>query len=328
MENTNDPRTTLVRDKYFSMRPKPLERWLWGQKLSCSAERVFWFHWDEGQKNGTWCSQIPIRIVARETSLDAATVSRAYTALRTAGLLKRQDPGRDERNPFQQATALTEVFVPRELVKRLAAEPNRRGSCAAATRPQVPTVAPAVASNPQIPALTRAKSVAIFRKLSDAERHLFYVEQRARTTRMVFDPDTQLSLHEQSYVRQTLELLARAQPTRGSPAPRSAEPSQSRRLSVLQLAELRQRVIKAKGEGDARSVNELVREVTWSVEEGSLARFERAHAIAIACKKLREGAWTTPFRMPLAARGNPAIDRLSAVHCAGAAREVRGAAGL
>jgi hypothetical protein len=75
-------------------------------------------------------------------------------------------------------------------------------------------------------------------------------------------------------------------------------------------------VIKAKGEGDLKNANELVREVAWSVEEGSLARVERTHAIAIACKKLREGAWKTPFRMPF----NP--------ECPPAGREIRSAAGL
>ena len=28
-----DPRTALVREKYFSLRPKPLEHWLWQQSL-------------------------------------------------------------------------------------------------------------------------------------------------------------------------------------------------------------------------------------------------------------------------------------------------------
>jgi hypothetical protein len=305
MENANDPRTALVRDKYFSMRPKPLERWLWSQKLASSAERVFWYHWDEGQKNGTWCSQIPIRVVARETCLDAATVSRAYQVLRTAGVLKRQDPGRDERNPFQQATALTEVFVPRELLNRLAAEPNRRvgqgrKAPTSQTTAQQPAtiVSPDRPTGPATPALTRHEYEAIFRKLSDAERQMFYVEQRARTTRMVFDADTRLTQEEQAHVRQTLELLASAKPTASSPTSSRAEPAKPRRLSVLHLAELRLRVTRAKGEGDARGVSELVREIAWSVEEGSLARFERAHAIAIACKKLREGAWKTPFSMP------------------------------
>ena len=43
----------------------------------------------------------------------------------------------------------------------------------------------------------------------------------------------------------------------------------------------------------------LLREVAWSVEKGALARFEVAHAMAIACKKIREGGWSTPFRMPV-----------------------------
>jgi hypothetical protein len=276
MENANDPRTALVRDKYFSMRPKPLERWLWTQRLSASAERVFWYHWDEGQKNGTWCSQVPIRVVARETCLDAATVSRAYQVLRTAGVLKRQDPGRDDRNPFQQATALTEVFVPRELVKCLAAEPNRRRGEGA--KPPAPKsaiqmsaaiVSPGSPTSRLTPALTRRQAEAIFRKLSDAERQMFYVEQRARTARMVFGADTKLSQEEQAHVRQTLESLAAASPSPPMKTPTfqpARRPAAFRCLSVLQLAELRQRVTKAKGEGDARRVSELVREIAWSVE--------------------------------------------------------------
>jgi hypothetical protein len=40
-------------------------------------------------------------------------------------------------------------------------------------------------------------------------------------------------------------------------------------------------------------------EIAWSVEEGALAKFDTAHALAIACKKFREGRWSTPFRMPV-----------------------------
>jgi hypothetical protein len=32
-ENSNDPRDVLMRRKYFSLRPKPLERWLWAQRV-------------------------------------------------------------------------------------------------------------------------------------------------------------------------------------------------------------------------------------------------------------------------------------------------------
>ena len=47
-ENNRDPRTRLIREKYFSIRPRPLERWLWSQGVPASAERVFWLHWQEG----------------------------------------------------------------------------------------------------------------------------------------------------------------------------------------------------------------------------------------------------------------------------------------
>src|SRR4051812_42458604 len=128
LENSNDPRDVLVRQKFFSIRPKPLEHWLWGASISPSAERVFWIHWEAGHRNGTWCSSIPLRQVARESRLDVSTVTRAYQQLSQCGLIRRQDPGRDPRNPFMQATAITEVRLPRELLCELGRHPNRRAA--------------------------------------------------------------------------------------------------------------------------------------------------------------------------------------------------------
>ena len=68
-ESTHDPRVVLLRDKYFSLRPKPLEEWLWRQGIPPSAERVFWLHWQEGMRNEDWCSAIPIKQVARRRGL-------------------------------------------------------------------------------------------------------------------------------------------------------------------------------------------------------------------------------------------------------------------
>ena len=68
IETSSDPRVALVREKYFSLRPKPLERWLWAAKAPGSAERVFWYHWDIGHQNGSWVSQVPLRIVARNVA--------------------------------------------------------------------------------------------------------------------------------------------------------------------------------------------------------------------------------------------------------------------
>ena len=120
-----DPRTALVREKYFSLRPKPLERWLWQQGLPQAAERVFWVHWEEGMKAGDWCSQIPLKLVASLCCVDPSTVTRAYQVLKKLDLIRREDPGRDPGNPFQQATAITEVRIPRELLTELSRAPNR-----------------------------------------------------------------------------------------------------------------------------------------------------------------------------------------------------------
>jgi hypothetical protein len=306
---TSDPRDTLVREKYFSLRPKPLEKWLWEARSPGSAERVFWYHWDIGHQNGSWVSQVPLRIVAKECGLDVATVTRAYQWLKARGLLRRVDAGRDDANPFRQATALTEVFVPRDLVKRLASEPNRRrgeGKAAAASparaaaqtpRPaELPSasIAPATAA----PVVSRNESRAILQKLSDGERNRLYAAQRDRRTEVEFDADSRLTELERAHVLHTVRLIAAARPA--SAPPTTSMTSRPRvRLSVLQLAETRARIRKAKGEGDARDVQQLLREVAWSVEEGALARFEPTHALAIACKKIREGAWSTPFRMPV-----------------------------
>jgi hypothetical protein len=43
---------------------------------------------------------------------------------------------------------------------------------------------------------------------------------------------------------------------------------------------------------------ERLREVVWSIEEGALRRFQPLHAMRIALKKIREGVWTRPNRMP------------------------------
>ena len=308
IETSSDPRVALVREKYFSLRPKPLERWLWSAKAPGSAERVFWYHWHIGHQNGSWISQVPLRIVAKECGVDVATVTRAYQWLKARGLVRRVDAGRDDANPFRQATAFTEVFVPRELVGRLAAEPNRRRTSAErVTAPEVrqaaralgatQTSVPVVSAARAAPAVSRRESQAILQKLSDGERGRLYGAQRDRKTELAFDVDTRLAEVERAHVLETLRLVARARPTTAPASAVRRVPTQTR-LSVLTLVETRARIRKAKGEGDSRKVEQLLREVAWSVEEGALAKFEAAHALSIACKKIREGVWSTPFRMP------------------------------
>ena len=305
----SDPRDALVRTKYFSMRPRPLERWLWAQDLAPAAERVFWFHWDEGQKAGDWCSQVPIRQVALACHLDPATVTRAYQALKKLGLIRREDPGRDPHNPFCQATAVTEVRLPAALLGALRQSPDR--PVTRRSVPAAPAVAPAVVNSSDTPPaapvfnalkIARPGSLrearALFGKLSAGERQRYQEAQRLRATGLEFDPDTRLSPEERAYFLNSLAALhaqpavERAKSVREARGPDSAV---RRPLTPLELARIRRRVVElVPGEAGA----ELARQVAWSVEAGALGRFGAVHGLNIALKKIREGAWTKPNRMP------------------------------
>lgn len=295
MEISRDPRATLMRDKYFTMRPKPLERWVWGQGLPASAERVFWYHWDLGAQNGTWCSQVPLRAVARECCLDPATVTRAYQLLKRLGLLRREDPGRDPRNPFQQATAVTEVRLPKEVVTGLAREPNRRAGKAPA--PLAPTAALALRA-PAASAPNREESRQIFARLSAGERSRFATASAHRRTTLEFDADTRLAPEERGHVLVTLESLSRARPATAAAAAVAVAPSGPRRLTALEVLKV-EKGLRTLAEARMEQPSAgLLGEVVFAAEEGALAKYPVPLALNIALKKIREGAWSSPHRMP------------------------------
>ena len=316
IENARDPRDALVREKYFSLHPKPLERWLWQQGLPQAAERVFWLHWEEGMKRGDWCSELSLRQVARECCVDPSTVTRAYQVLRNKGLIRREDAGRDPGNPFQQAIAITEVRVPRELLIELGGAPNRPtvhkarqdapGAPASTRLPphprqEIPAQVAPETETPRAARLTRAESSALMGKLSGPERAAFFVASRDRLTTMAFDATTTLGPEERGQVLQLLAQLAGSMPSApnrpaGAAAPTApATFAKPRHLSPLEAARLRKAVVSLV---PSASGNEIFRQVLWSVEEGALRRFEPRLAANIALKKIREGAWSRPNRMP------------------------------
>lgn len=130
LEDAQDPRRILCEKKYFGLRPEPLEQYLYSLRLSQTAERVFWLHWDLGLRSGAFVSELSLREVARRCHCTESSVTRAYQVLKARGLLRRQDPGRDPRRPFQQAIALTEVLLPAAALGRLLGAPNRGGHTA------------------------------------------------------------------------------------------------------------------------------------------------------------------------------------------------------
>jgi hypothetical protein len=303
--DNQDPRYRLVREKYFSLRPKPLERYLWQQGLPQAAERVFWLHWEEGMRARDWCSQIPIRRVASLCCVDTSTVTRAYQLLKRLNLIRREDPGRDAENPFQQATAVTEVRLPRALLTELSQAPNRPAKAApseiAAIPPPTPVESPARDESPRLLAPSRHPSrqeiQALWGRVSGTEKARYFEASRAGLGRIAFDPDTALTAEDQAQLLAQLDQMARAR-TNPPPRPNSVQ-SQTvlpprRRLSVLELARTRKRLQALV----PQSASETLRQVSWAVEEGALSRFEIPLALNIALKKVREGAWTRPNRMP------------------------------
>ena len=304
LEGMSDPRTRLAREKFFSQRPKPLERWLWSHRVSATAERVFWFHWTEGARTGDWSSRVALNYVAEHCLIDVSTVTRAYQALKRLGLIRRTDPGRDPSNPFEQATAVTEVLLPREFMAALNSFPDRPRPLAAA--PTAPTVAPATAApltpKPLNPFAgldhkqQRARIQSLAAAMSDAERQRWHRAICGTEPRMDFDPDTRIPAEIQA---QILAYLASreppATPIPSSPAPAAPMLAGPRRLSVFNVARLRRGVQSVVGAGDTA---EIARQMLWAIEEGALKKFPAALAINIALKKLRQQEWCRPHRMP------------------------------
>jgi len=302
-ENDLDPRTRLAREKYFSLRPKPLERWLWQQGVSPRAERIFWLHWEEGMKSGDWCSQVPIKRVATLCCVDTSTVTRAYQILKNLGLIRRADPGRDEANPFQQATAVTEVRVPPDLLRELGKSPNRASAPLRAgfekpvieAPPQLESKPPVAV--PPVHCPTRQEAQAMWLRASEGEKARFFKASRIGLCRIEFDADSRLSVQDQGQIVAQLGQMARAR-VAAPPEPKSVHPQRmerSRKLTTLELARTRKRLSETV---PSHAVLETLRQVQWAAEEGSLKRFDLPLAVNIALKKIREGAWTRPNRMP------------------------------
>ncbi len=299
-----DPRTRLAQEKFFTQRPKPLERWLWKQRVPAAAERVFWFHWSEGARNGDWCSQFSLHFIAQQCEVDTSTVTRAYQVLRRLGLVRRTDPGRDVANPFEQATAITEVLLPAGLFAELQASPNRPTGRSRVTMPAQALAGPAPAdppkpSNPHAQMDIRERRARIkflSEQLSPTELARWHKALCSSAKQLDFDPDTRVPAELQAEIQQYLgSRETPKEPLAAPPVAAAADLKRPRRLSVFEVARLRHGLQKL---ACVDRVDELTREVLWSIEAGALRTFGVTHAINIALKKVREGQWSRPHRMP------------------------------
>lgn len=310
-----DPRDVLVQDKFYTHLPDPLFDVIAEKRLPAAAILVLLTHLKAGSINGDYCSEIPIEAVATRCRISTSTVTRAYQLLIRLGLLCRADPGRDSTRPHQQAVAVTEFRLPADLVRELERYPNRRRPPASSAPPSVepeaaagagaaPAPAPIAPTSDPFAGLSGRERIAaqatLLGRMSKAERARYDEAFSQRLPAMTFNVDSALTAEQQTAVLQLLSILARPQP-QAAPArapclgPLAAAPRLRRRLSMLELARVRHGLQSALGRTD---VDELCRQIVWSVEEGALAKFSSLHAIHIALKKVREGAWSRPHRMP------------------------------
>ncbi|MHB1826819.1 MAG: P-loop NTPase family protein [Steroidobacteraceae bacterium] len=312
-----DPRDVLVQDKFYTHLPDPLFDVIAEKRLPAAAILVLLTHLKAGAINGDYCSEIPIEAVAARCRISTSTVTRAYQLLIRLGLLRRADPGRDTARPHQQAVAVTEFRLPAGLLRELDRYPNRRRPPASSALPvpedahpsDPPASDPAPASAP-VPLADpfaglsgrerMAAQASLLGCMSKAERARYDQAFSQHESSMAFDTNSALTAEQQATVLQLLAILARPQPASTpvrTPCLGSSgdAPRPRRRLSMLELARIRHGLQAASGRTD---VDELCRQIAWSVEEGALVKFPALHAIHIALKKVREGAWTRPHRMP------------------------------
>jgi hypothetical protein len=134
-------------------------------------------------------------------------------------------------------------------------------------------------------------------RASAGEKAQFFRASRSGVLRIEFDADTRLTPEDRGQILVQLDQMARARIT-VTPAAKSVQGpgyASPRKLSVLELARARRKIAAVV---TAVERAETLRQVIWAVEEGALRRFDVPLALNIALKKIREGGWTRPNRMP------------------------------
>jgi hypothetical protein len=143
----------------------------------------------------------------------------------------------------------------------------------------------------------------VFAKLSVDERADLFTAQRqaqagqahswqpAPTTRLDDGQILWLQDYLSRYANDSQQRPVSALQTKAAPVTKAG----ARKICTFSLAYLRKQLTQ---QATAADLDVKFREIVWAVEEGALAKFEPRLAINIALKKLKEGVWTRPNRMP------------------------------
>jgi hypothetical protein len=134
--------------------------------------------------------------------------------------------------------------------------------------------------------------------MSATERDEYQNAMRLHRVSMTFDMESKLTQEARAIVLQVLASMAESSTAMGD-KPSTTDPHVNskgrRKLSAFELARLKRDIQIATS---STAGAELLRQVIWSIEAGALRRFSALHAAHIALKKIREGTWTRPHRMP------------------------------
>jgi hypothetical protein len=135
--------------------------------------------------------------------------------------------------------------------------------------------------------------------LSPTERHAYGEALRMHRDQMPFDVHSRVPGEARARLLRVLAWMAAASKSEVStPRPHETTPLKTvrqRKLSTFELGHLSRNL---QSTASTATAPELLRQVVWSIEAGALRRFDTRHALHIALKKIREGQWTRPHRMP------------------------------
>jgi hypothetical protein len=317
--NGRDIRDVLKSDKAFGMRPFPLQRVIYQQKISQICERVFWLHWDLGQLNPEYLSRISIAEVSELVIANASSVTRAYKTLTALGLLRRISGGRKSDDQFRCEVSVTEALpltVPH--VANALIDATLHAPIRARTRTIEKDVSSVAETSTCTPLTDDSAETALAqqffdehgaRKVYDVVAKQMSAEELLRFNTLIRHPFEHLErpwAREQTsrvtdaanawvlqYLRKEVSKARAQQLARpaGEPA-RKPRP----RLSELTLTYLRShlaRVLKS------QDLNRVATEAAWSILHGSFAKMESTrHAIHSIGKLVKEGRWKRPTKMP------------------------------
>lgn len=305
-----DPRDELRQRDGFTMAPDTLMEWFAKKKLGCAAQFIYWHMWKLACLSKSYVVAVPIRTLAEKYHLNESTVIRAIKTLIEAGALRRTRRAKGS-DRYREPVALTEVLLPIEVCRCLPSLRERSArkepTLEVVKSNSTPGEGAKAATAPNPPATKLAIPPYLLRlsahsKLTDQEVAAWLAWKGGKTASFEFSPNSRLTDEEKENVRNAKPLVVSAVPKRDDLPAGVGVPQVPRRtsgprlLDIFTAERLRKRLAEIVPENQ---LDTYFREVAWSLEHASFAKYESlVHAINVCLKLIREKRWQQPMRMP------------------------------